>query len=197
MDPRSTPNLTASSLLTFLFLLSLSGCERGCARTWLKERGASERGVRAPGAQPVNGVDCPDGLARCTGGVVTASRLAVIEQPCKGTAEQCSCPWERVGECERGCVADELEVVVDRGAAMRQLCAPPRDAGPVARELAPPPASRCEEGELYRCASGSVVSCADHAVVAVCAKGCATEGGSLDDDMPVAREAAYAVLCSR
>jgi hypothetical protein len=129
--------------------------------------------------------------------VVVASRLAVIDQPCKGTAEQCTCPWERVGECDRGCVVDELEVVVDRGVALRQLCAPDPDAGPAARLLLPPPASRCDEDELYRCASGAVVSCAEHAVVGVCVKGCATEGGSLGDDVPLSREAAFAVLCSR
>jgi hypothetical protein len=129
--------------------------------------------------------------------VVEVSRLARIAQPCKGTAEQCSCGWERVGECERGCVLDDLVVVVDRAAALRQLCALEPDAAPPARLLAAPPPSGCDEEDLYRCAGSAIVSCAERQVVGVCAKGCATEGGSLGVDAPVSREVAFAVLCTR
>jgi hypothetical protein len=153
--------------------------------------------VQPPGAQAVAAIDCPDGLARCSGGVVEVSRLARITQPCKGTAEQCTCGWERVGECDRGCVVDELVAVVDRTAAFRQLCALEADAAAPARLIAAPPASQCEEEDLYRCAGSAIVACADRAVVALCAKGCATEGGSLGTDVPVSREAAFAILCTR
>lgn len=198
--PVAKPNPT-SDLLIFLFILSLCGCQRGCAREWLGEHGVGQGGEPTrpvpPGAQAFNAVDCPDGLARCSGGVVETSRLATIGQPCKGTPQQCTCPWEREGECDRGCVADDLVVVVDRERALRQLCAPGADAGPAASLLTSPPASRCDEDVLYRCAGGAIVSCADHAVVALCVKGCALDGATLGDDTPVSREAAFALLCTR
>ncbi|HEY1691171.1 MAG TPA: hypothetical protein VGG39_03365 [Polyangiaceae bacterium] len=190
-----------SDLLIFLFLLSLSGCERGCARTWLGEHGVGRGGEPTrpvpPGAQAFNAIDCPDGLARCSGGVVEVSRLATIQQPCRGTPQECSCPWEREGECDRGCVADDLVVVVDQDAALRQVCAPEADATPVARLLPTPPPSSCDEDVLFRCAGNAIVACADHAVVAVCAKGCVSDGASLGDDVSVSREAAFALLCTR
>ena len=145
----------------------------------------------------MNGVDCPDGLARCTGGLVEASRLAILPQPCRGSPEQCTCPWERLAECHRGCVADGLEVVVEREKASAQLCAPEADAGATARILAVTSPSGCEEEDLFRCAGGAVVSCSESAVVAICARGCSVEGASIDRGQPVSREAAFAILCSR
>ena len=150
-----------------------------------------------PGAGALNAVDCPDGLARCTEGVVESSRLARIPQPCRGTPEQCSCPWERLAECHRGCVVDGLEVVVEREKAGAQLCAPEADAGAMARTLAVTSPSRCDEEEAYRCAGGAVVSCSESAVVAICTRGCSVEGASVDREQPVSREAAFAILCSR
>lgn len=183
-----------------LFLLSLSaaGCERGCARHWLDEHATEEPPAKGRGSLPMNAVDCPDGLARCSGGVVVASRLARIPQPCRGRPEQCTCPWDRVGDCDTRCVADELEVVVPRDRAVRQLCAPGGDAGALTRTPATGEAARgCEEGQLYRCAAGSVVACHDNAVAATCVRGCFEEGAAIDDDEPVEREAAFAILCSR
>jgi len=127
--------------------------------------------------------------------VVEVSRLAIVPQPCRGPGEQCSCPWERVVECELGCVVDGIEIVADRSRAAAQLCAPAADAGPVARpEHA---AGECEDGQLYRCTGGQVVSCAEHAVVGECVRGCFAAGAYLDDDVVVSREAAFAILCSR
>jgi len=192
----------SSRLPAFLFLpLCLcSGCQRGCAREWIDESGVGEHGtVVPPGAAPLNAVDCPDGLARCAGGVVEVSRLARIPQPCTGSPEGCACPWERAADCDRGCAADGLEVVIPRSQAPVQLCAPTPDAGPLA--VAPPPPGEtprgCEEGQLYRCVAGDVIACRDNAVAAHCVHGCFAEDAALDDDVDVGREAAFAILCSR
>jgi hypothetical protein len=145
------------------------------------------------GAQ--SAIDCPDGLARCSGGIVEASRLATIAMPCKGSPESCVCPWDRAGECEQGCVVDDLEVVVDRPLAATQLCAAPPDAGPLTR--AGSQAAGCTEDVQWRCTGGAVVSCQDQAAVAVCLRGCFREGTEIGTELPVTREAAFAILCSR
>jgi hypothetical protein len=88
-------------------------------------------------------------------------------------------------------------VAVERGAAVRQMCGPDPEASPVARVVAAPPPAPCDEGELYRCAGSAVVACAEHEVAGICVRGCATEGASLGDDVPLGREAAFAVLCTR
>lgn len=179
--------------------LALCGCERGCARGWLGQHGVTDNPKQAQGAPSLSAIDCPDGLGVCREGVVEVSRLATIVQPCHGPPEKCGCPWERAGECERGCAADGVEVVVERDAATRQLCKPAPDAVVVGP---PPPdavATACDEGDAYRCARGLVVACHDNAVVARCARGCAGEGTALssEDEAPVSREAAFAILCSR
>jgi hypothetical protein len=184
-----------SRLPAFLLIISLSGCERGCARAWFEEHGVGSEGRKPAGSPALNATDCPDGLARCSEGVVEVSRLAMIPAPCRGTAEQCSCPWERVTECERGCVVDGLETVAGRSEAVTQLCAAPPDAGAFARPLHAP--AGCEDGQLFRCSGGQVVSCAEGAVVGACARGCFAEGAALGDELPVSREAAFAILCSR
>jgi hypothetical protein len=158
-----------------------------------------EQGFAPRGAAPMNALDCPDGLARCTGGVVEASRLATIPQPCKGAPESCVCPWERLGECGRGCVVDGLEMVVDRGVALPQLCAPALDSGTTTARIATgaPEAADCDEDVTYRCSGGAVVACSEHRVVATCERGCFAEGTEIGSDPPVHREAAFAILCSR
>jgi hypothetical protein len=183
------------SLALAALCLSFAACERGCARTWFNEHGVGSEGRQPPGSAPLDALDCPDGLARCNDGVVEGSRLAMIPQRCRGTPEQCSCPWERLVECERGCVVEGIEVVAERDRAAVQLCAPPPDAGALARPVRAP--GECDEDQLYRCAGGAVVSCAERAVVGVCARGCSTEGASIGGDVDVSREAAFAILCSR
>lgn len=190
--------------LTFLFALLLAGCERGCAKGWFEKHGVGEQGFAPQGAAPMNALDCPDGLARCTGGVVEASRLATIPQPCKAAPESCVCPWERLGACERGCVADGLEMVVDRAVALPQLCAPPVDSGTVARiATGAPQAADCDEDVAWRCSGGQVVACAERRVAGVCERGCFAEGAEIAAEGPretnetVRREAAFAILCSR
>ncbi len=148
-------------------------------------------------------VDCPDGLARCVGGVVEASRLFSHPEPCSGSREACECPWDRLGPCTAGCVAEDVEVVLPRPQASLQLCAPTGEAVyavPQAGET--PPALPTEAGtdcsdQRYLCHGGQVVACepALH-VVAGCIKGCAVEGMTLDDDA-LADPAAVALLCLR
>ncbi|HEY3818596.1 MAG TPA: hypothetical protein VGL81_15585 [Polyangiaceae bacterium] len=189
---------TAARAVVFVLAFFLFGCERGCARSWFEEHGVARDGRReAPGSPALNAVDCPDGLARCNDGVVEVSRLAMIAQPCHGSPEQCRCPWERVQECDRGCAAEGLTIVAEREKGRAQLCAPEADAGVSARALAVTSPGQCEEDELYRCSAGAVVSCAESAVVGMCVRGCFTEGASIDREIAVSREAAFAILCSR
>jgi hypothetical protein len=193
------------------FVLALAGCDRGCARSWLADHGLGGPAPNAPGSMPLNAVDCPDGIARCEGGDVSASRLATLPMPCRGSANDCACPWDLIGECPSGCAAEGAEIVLERGSAVGQLCAPIPGARPfaMARPLPPPAASgsvvidgaagleaNCDEGDRYRCAGGRVVECASGQVVAACLRGCFVEGSSVDDDA-VSREGASAILCSR
>jgi hypothetical protein len=178
--------------------LLLCGCERGCARSWLGEHGVGSEGRESPGPAPLGAIDCADGLARCSGGVVEASNRATLPWPCHGTPEQCACPWERVDDCAQGCVADGAEVVVPRDRAAGQLCAPGPDAGLVAGAALPGAMPRgCDEGQAYRCEGDVVTACLENAVVARCLRGCVVEGSGLDDDVPIGRESAAAILCSR
>lgn len=55
----------------------------------------------------------------------------------------------------------------------------------------------CDEGQAYRCEGAVVTGCVANAVVARCLRGCVVEGTGLDNDVPVGREAAAAILCSR
>jgi hypothetical protein len=149
-------------------------------------------------------VDCPDGLARCVGGVVEASRLFSHPEPCSGSREACECPWDRLGACPTGCVAEDVEVVLPRARASNQLCAPPADAVYAVHEVVdtPAPALPTETGldcsdQRYLCHEGQVLACEPTVrVVARCVKGCAVEGLTLDDDT-LADPAALAFLCLR
>src|ERR1700683_5516100 len=89
-----------SFLIFPIFVLLLSGCQRGCARSWLEHHGIGDKGGASVGGTEVTAIDWPDGLARCTERIVEVSRLTTIMQPCVGT-EGCTCPWDRAGDCER------------------------------------------------------------------------------------------------
>ncbi len=199
-----SPGASAAWRLSLLAALAVgpAGCDRGCMG--LGERGVGAAAPGATGALPRPAVDCPDGLARCEEGTVSVSRLATLPAPCTGPANACSCPWEAVAACPDGCAADEVELVVDRARAARQLCAPGKDGGVFATS---PAAARggvdaaaaetpCDEGNRYVCAAGRVVECASRAAVGLCLRGCFADGTSIDDD-GVSREAAFAILCSR
>ena len=184
-----TPLLRSLILCGISSCFAAQGCERGCARSWIESRrGAQSLGVSAA-------LDCPDGLARCEGGVVSASRLATVPRRCPGPSAVCSCPWEVVGECGHGCAAEGAEVVIERALATAQLCAPGPDAAPLADPVTGP-AVRCEEGQAYLCTGGAVVDCASGSPVGRCRQGCRGEAAAIDDGN-VQREAAFAILCSR
>jgi hypothetical protein len=182
-----------------LWALMSTACERGCGWGWLRQNGVGgpPPPPTAPGALPMSVVDCPDGIARCAEGSVEASRLARISQPCGGPESACTCPWEPVARCGHGCVAEGLEVVMDRAHAATQLCAPEPDAGLI-RPTGPQAFGTCEEGQLYRCRAATVVDCAAHMIAASCMHECFAEGASIDEGAgSVTREAAFAILCSR
>jgi hypothetical protein len=149
-------------------------------------------------------IDCPDGLARCVGGVVETSRLARIPMPCTKTETpaDCTCPWVALADCPRGCAAEGVPLVVTPDRAKARLCAPD-PSSPVSRPapdaVAPPGACN---GEGYRCLGSLVVSCVavdagaltPH-VVSACLQGCAHDGESLssEDNDP---DAASRILCA-
>ena len=155
-------------------------------------------GVNPPGAAPLQAIDCPDGLARCIGGVVEVSRLATIAQPCRAAPEACACPWDRVGDCEQGCVGDEVDVVMDRDLALRAAVRAPRPTpGPSPGGCRCRRPAGCDEEELYRCATAQS-SRAPSTWSSRRARGAASsEGASLGSDTALRREAAFAILCSR
>jgi hypothetical protein len=165
---------------------------------------------------PLNAIDCPDGLARCVDGVVEVSRVFSYASPCVGPPDKCTCPWERVVACDRGCAADDVEIVLAREKAGAQLCAPaaaevfarPHVVANEADGATPSFAlarALCGGGagadpEPYRCAAGNVVACAtdggDSAVIATCLRGCAEDPSYLEDDR-LTRDQAVALLCRR
>ena len=165
----------------------------------------------------MNAVDCPDGLARCIGGVVEVSRVSHYELPCTGSPETCLCPWDSLGDCPRGCAAEGVEAVIPRDRAFVQLCAPdPADPTEAFARPAPgvaPPPGACETDGV-RCVGSLVVACRESAApgaggaapgaadgvtartIATCLHGCAHEGDGIDEEA-VADEAAVRILCAR
>jgi hypothetical protein len=199
--PRAVRSLVRRAAPAVLLLL-LSSCERGCARDWLVRQGVGPgEGKGGPPwkpASPLNAVDCPDGLARCTAGVVEVSLLTSIPQPCTPPSP-CSCPWSVQAYCEGACVAEGAEVVIERPLAARQLCAPSQPGGAVIRvtPAGPPTHGVCEDGQLFRCSGADVVDCRENAIIGTCIRGCFAPDAYLEGDAPVSREAAFAILCSR
>jgi hypothetical protein len=147
---------------------------------------------------PLSAVDCPDGLARCTAGVVEVSLLTAIPQPC-APPSPCTCPWSVQAYCERGCVAEGAEVVIEPPLAARQLCAASQDGGAVMRvtPAGVPTRAACDDGQLFRCSGADVVDCRENAIIGTCVRGCFAPDACLEGDTPVNSEAAFAILCSR
>jgi len=176
----------------FVLFAALACCHSRCSGL-----GALRRGETPGEALPAMATDCPDGLARCRGGIVEVSRLAAIERPCRAPPAQCLCPWARVASCPGACVVDDVEVVLAPSLGPAQLCAPDEHAAPIARPTTVlPPAASCE-GALYRCAQGVVAPCRERSAGAVCARGCIGEGATVDEGVPVTVEQAAAILCVR
>jgi hypothetical protein len=193
--PFRLPVFLFKSLSSLSIFVPLGACDRGCARDWADGGGVG--GLAQGVSLSMNAVDCPDGLARCEEGVVFAARLATIPQPCRGQLGACSCPWEQLGSCPDRCVANGVEIVIDRARAEGQLCAPGPDAGAFVSPLGSADAGAvCDEGQRYRCADGLVVECQSEVAVGRCVRGCFAQTASIDDD-DVSREAAFAMLCSR
>ena len=169
---------------TFL-VLACGGCQRGCLTAWLIEHGAA--GQPPATASPLDGIDCSDGLLRCTEGRVEASELAHLSSPCgrpdlpeRGKA--CVCPWRVLGECRAGCAEDGLEVNVSGDAGLDQLCV---SLVPIARPVLPEDhvtVSVCADSAI-RCTDGIVRSCEGPGLperaLARCVLGC-EPGISLD-----------------
>ncbi|MBX3224064.1 MAG: hypothetical protein KF795_26350 [Labilithrix sp.] len=215
---RSSANVVTLAILA----LALAGCERGCLARWLGESGVG--GVApegAGGAAPrgktrnlgLEGTDCSDGLLRCVGGDVEASRARHLPYPCGATKRgenqpACACPWEVIARCATGCASEGLEAIgepSDAGAA--QLCRP--DA-PIARPVLPgdpiPDAICTTEG--VACVDGIVRACEapGHTAraLATCLHGCASHVGIDawvgDDAVPGAPkdpDGVVSILCRR
>jgi len=124
--------------------------------------------------------------------------LTTLPAACAGAPGGCACPWVvQQGGCSFGCAHDGTEVVVDSPRAQTQLCAPAPDASALASAaMVSEPIAPCDEGQRYLCVDGVVIDCRGPRAVGRCARGCFQDAGSIDDD-GVAREAAFAILCSR
>jgi hypothetical protein len=191
-------------VLALLLGVLSSACERGCAWRALSRAGIASDGTGSAQAWLGLGeVDCPDGLARCRGGVIEASRLARRPSPCRGNLEACACPWAVAGRCEGQCVADDLEVLLPGERASSQLCAPDPARVAFARPPAPvtaltPLGGACE-AEAFVCLGSAVVACRPAPrIVATCASGCSSQeplGGRIAETLSDAQ--AVAVLCTR
>jgi hypothetical protein len=140
--------------------------------------------------------------------VVEVSLLTAIAQPC-APPSPCACPWSVQAYCERGCVAEGAEVVIEPPLAARQLCAASQDGGAVMRvspvgrpggrdvTVRPPAHAVCDDGQLYRCSGADVVDCRENAIIGTCLRGCFAPDACLEGDALANREAAFAILCSR
>jgi hypothetical protein len=165
--------------------------------SWLTSHEVDPHSSSKGGSLRLHEIDCPAGLARCVEGAIEISQPFRHPDPCKGGVELCACPWQVVGRCPGACVADGVSLAVTPSRAERQLCAVGPADSPVAQ---PPPAGSpapvsCGE-EPYRCSEAKVVACPAQRVVAVCLKGCAEEGETLDEPS-VDDAAAVYFLCSR
>jgi hypothetical protein len=186
--------MTPRGGLVLVLLVCLAGCQRGCAKPWLADRGIGGDPRTSPSAiVPLNATDCPDGLARCVQGSVEVSLLGTVPHPCTG--EACACPWERVGDCDTACTVDGLEVVLAREHAEEQLCASTATglARPAEATSVVTPCDirgyRCDGDVLERCDEDG----ATPRTIAVCSHRCAAE--SIDADA-VTNEQAAALLCA-
>ncbi|MBX3192732.1 MAG: hypothetical protein KF819_37460 [Labilithrix sp.] len=200
--------------LIALLALALSGCERGCAGSWLAQQGSSpSSGGEGPGGSAardaasalLEGTDCGDGLARCVEGRLESSLAAHLPHPCRETERgRCVCPWESIGRCAAGCVRSGLEIVATPEVARAQLCRPEI---PVLRALLPADVARVEicGEEGTSCVDGIVRVCAARGQpvrpVAACAFGCAIGVGIDPADLepggsPIA-DGPAPILCRR
>lgn len=149
------------------------------------------------------GTDCSDGLLRCVDGRVEASRAAWLPDPCGSPGQEkpgaCACPWDWIGQCSNGCVADGLEVLATPDAGASQLCRP---SAPIARPLLPG-----EGGQVEICATEGF-TCVDQIVrhcertgqpvrmLGLCLFGC-RHGVAVEHGEAVNPDGLVAILCQR
>jgi hypothetical protein len=171
-----------------MLALGTSGCEKGCLTRWMGEHGIGGNAPEGSGADTpkraldLSGTDCSDGLLRCVGGRVEASRAAHLTCELGKKGEQsCVCPWDLFARCSAGCASEDLEVIgapTDAGAA--QLCRP---EVPVARPVVPTDAVPIDicANEGVACVDGIVRFCEARGQparpIAACLNGCQSHVG--------------------
>jgi hypothetical protein len=158
------------------------------------------------------GTDCSDGLLRCAGGEVEASRIAHLPARCgqvkksrspEKTDTECACPWDPITHCRTGCGAEGVEVTGAKSDANGfQLCRPEQpSARPVlgsddaSVDVCSEASTTCRDGIVRMC-SGAGQAARN---VAYCIFGCAP-GLSVDDegDGPAANpDGLISILCRR
>ena len=170
---------SAGFVLLCLLVPFVSACERGCLTKAIEEK---KQAVESP--LDLTGTDCPVGLYRCSGGHLERSVGGHIPAKCE-RGESCRCPFVPEGECERGCLVEDTELLMDDGGAA--LCVTPGSRSvPV---LAP--AEPCDTDDVV-CVNGAIVRCSPTPrTVARCLRGCSGQG-SLD---PETQGSALDVLC--
>lgn len=205
-----------------LLALALAGCERGCLARWMADHGVGGTtpegaGGTTPSGQARNlgleGTDCSDGLLRCVGGSVEASRAAHLPHPCGaekrgGRPVVCACPWDVVARCASGCASEGVEAIgAPSDAGIAQLCRP--DV-PVARPFLPGDPSPDEicTAEGVACVDGIIRTCEAPGHVArplaTCLLGCQSHvgidtwgGDNVDPGAPKDPDGVASILCRR
>jgi hypothetical protein len=182
-----------------LFVIVITGCERGCLAQKDRARANASGG---PGID-LSGTDCSDGMVRCAAGRIEASRAAHLPHPCgdPGALEKrggCTCPWDVIGQCTSGCAEEGLEVLAPPDAGAK-VCRP--DA-PVARPMLPgdpfEPTVCTSEG--VQCTDGIVRQCESSGrpsrAIAFCLAGC-DPGIAIDHGEPANPDGVSMILCRR
>jgi len=151
---------------------ALLGCERGCLSRAITEK---RREVEPP-ALDLTGTDCPADVYRCRAGQVERALGGHVPAVCE-RGEACRCPFEPERVCERGCVVEDTELLLDDGGAALCVSGGARAVPVVA------PAGPCDSDDVI-CVNGGIVRCSPTPrVVARCLRGCSGHG-ALDPDAP-------------
>jgi hypothetical protein len=178
--------------ITFVFatfLVLLPACERGCLM-----KAARDHGVTPSTSAPTpiaRGQDCAPDLVRCQHGSLMRSLGGFVPESCAGSVEQCSCPWTPAGQCQQGCIVDDLEVTLAADAGPTQLCV---GASAAIVGGAMPDGVACDEDREIVCQKSAVVRCERPLrLLATCTHSCAlSELPAETDD-----RAAIALACRR
>lgn len=183
--PRPLGRRSAGVALLWVWGVAVSslGCQRGCLTQAVEDQRREIREKRID----FGGTDCPGGLLRCRDGRLERSLTSHLPASCD-RGEACTCPYAAAGECERGCLVEDMPTALDEGAESA-LCVSlgPRSL-PV---LAPAPDGVCDSDDV-RCVNGALVRCVPSPrTVAQCLRGCSGRG-TLDSDVD---DQALTALC--